>query len=208
MGKGKAAAVKDAEEELRVAGAAKARVEAAFKAAEENLRVSRKAGGHGGGVLLSHSLPVAAASPRGRGWVRGAGRGGSGAAGGAGPSPASSSSFRGGRGVPRGPRGSWVPRGGSCSLPPPLNSTPPPPLHSSTPRPQHPRRGPRGASFHNRSLPPAPRAVSPQVSPPDVRGIVEELVRALAPALAGGVSAASSSASPASSRPSGGGSNL
>ena len=207
-GKGKAGAVKAAEEELRVAGEAKKRVEEAYRAAEENLRFSRGAGAGGGGGLLSYSLPVAASqSSRGRGFGKRGGRGGSGAGRGAGASPAPSSSFRGGRGVPRGSRGSWVPRRGSFSLPPPAHSSLPP-THTSTPVPQLSHRGRRGSSFHANLTPIAPhppaQAVSPGVPPPDVRGIVEGLVRALAPALAAGGLLAPVAASPASGLPSGG----
>ena len=207
-GKGKAA-VKAAEEALRVAAEAKKKVEEAFKAAEENLRFSRGAGARGGGRLLAHSLPVAASrSSWGRGSGKGGGRGGFGAGRGAGASPAPSASFRGGRGGPRGPRGSWVPRRGSFSLPPPVHSTPPPPMHQSTPRAQHAHRGQRGSSFHANLTPiaphPHPQVVSPGVPPPDVRGIVEGLVRALAPVLAVGGLVASAPAPPATEQPSGG----
>ena len=199
-----------AEEELRVAGEAKKRVDEAFRAAEENVRFSKRAGGRGGGALLSRSLPVAAASPRGRGFVRGAGRGGSGAGRGASFSPAPSTSFCRGRGSLRGGRGSWAPGGGNLSLPHPLNSTPAP-TFASTPRARHPHRGSRDSSSphvvsHTLQQPPlAPSpAVSSQGPPSDVRGIVEEVMKALAPALAAGGLSASVAASPVPGPSSGG----
>ena len=197
--KAEARQVREAEEELRVAGEARRKVEEAFRAAQANLEASKRGRGRGGGASLSRSLPVAASTPGGSGFVRGGGRGGVGAGRGAGVAPASGPSFRGGRGAFRGARGFRGSRGSSFSLPHPVHSTPPP-SHASTPRPSH-SRVPPSQSPH---APPHPQAASSPAPAPDVRGIVEGLVRALAPALAAGGLLAPAATSSASGLPSGG----